>query len=136
MPGFEVWDLIKVPFPYTNRPVRQHRPALVVRVVQSAGAPDLLWVLMVTSVAHRRWALDIDIADFRAAGLPSPSMVRTAKIATIEAVDARRLALCQRHTGRRSCRSWPLCCRHYAKAAHPGSSMRLSAHTNRRHNHL
>ncbi|NHO43383.1 type II toxin-antitoxin system PemK/MazF family toxin, partial [Acetobacter fabarum] len=54
MPGFEVWDLIKVPFPYTNRPVRQHRPALVVRVVQSAGAPDLLWVLMVTSSAHRR----------------------------------------------------------------------------------
>ena len=91
MPGFEVWDLIKVPFPYTNRPVRQHRPALVVRVVQSAGAPDLLWALMVTSSAHRRWALDIDIADFKAAGLPSPSMVRTAKIATIEAVDAQRI---------------------------------------------
>lgn len=91
MPGFEVWDLIKVPFPYTNRPVRQHRPALVVRVVQSAGAPDLLWVLMVTSSAHRRWALDIDITDFRAAGLPSPSMVRTAKIATIEAADAQRI---------------------------------------------
>ena len=91
MPGFEVWDLIKVPFPYTNRPVRQHRPALVVRVVQSAGAPELLWVLMVTSSAHRRWALDIDITDFRAAGLPSPSMVRTAKIATIEAADAQRI---------------------------------------------
>lgn len=91
MPGFEVWDLIKVPFPYTNRPVRQHRPALVVRVVQSAGAPDLLWVLMITSSAHRRWALDIDIEDFGAAGLPAPSMVRTAKIATIEALDAQRI---------------------------------------------
>jgi mRNA interferase MazF len=91
MPGFEVWDLLKVPFPYTNRPVRQHRPALVVRVVQSAGAPDLLWVLMVTSSSHRRWADDIDIDDFRAAGLPAPSMVRPAKIATIEAADAQRI---------------------------------------------
>jgi hypothetical protein len=26
----EVWDIIKVPFPYPDRPVRQRRPALVV----------------------------------------------------------------------------------------------------------
>jgi hypothetical protein len=27
---FEVLDIVKVPFPYTDRPVRQRRPALVV----------------------------------------------------------------------------------------------------------
>ena len=26
MPTFEPWDIIKVPFPYTDRPVRQRRP--------------------------------------------------------------------------------------------------------------
>jgi len=30
MPPFDAWDIIKVPFPYTDRPVRQRRPALVV----------------------------------------------------------------------------------------------------------
>jgi hypothetical protein len=30
MPGFRVWDVVKVPFPCTSRPVRQRRPALVV----------------------------------------------------------------------------------------------------------
>ncbi|WP_331000170.1 type II toxin-antitoxin system PemK/MazF family toxin [Acetobacter garciniae] len=91
MPGFEVWDIIKVPFPYTNRPVRQQRPALVVRVVVADGAPDLLWVLMVTSSAHRQWPQDVVITDFAAAGLPAPSMVRTAKIATIDASDAQAI---------------------------------------------
>ena len=27
---FEVWDVVKVPFPYRDRPVRQRRPALVI----------------------------------------------------------------------------------------------------------
>lgn len=35
MAAFKPWDLIKVPFPYTDRPVRQRRPALVI----SAGDP-------------------------------------------------------------------------------------------------
>jgi hypothetical protein len=26
---FDLWDIVKVPFPYTDRPVRQRRPALV-----------------------------------------------------------------------------------------------------------
>lgn len=91
MPGFEVWDIIKVPFPYTNRPVRQLRPALVVRTAEAAGAPDLLWVLMVTSSAHRQWERDVVITDLATAGLPAPSMVRTAKIATIEALDAQAI---------------------------------------------
>ena len=28
--AFEPWDIVKVPFPYTDRPVRQNRPALVI----------------------------------------------------------------------------------------------------------
>jgi len=95
MPSFEVWDLIKVPFPYTNRPVHQRRPALVVAIPDTPGAPPLLWVLMVTSAANRGWAGDVTISDLTLAGLPAASVVRSAKIATIEATDAERIGRLQ-----------------------------------------
>lgn len=88
MPAFEVWDIVKVPFPHTNRPVRQRRPALVVVTPAAQGVPALLWVLMVTSAANRGWTGDVTISDLTQAGLPAPSIVRSAKIATIEATDA------------------------------------------------
>ena len=88
MPDFRVWDVVKVPFPYTNRPVQQRRPALVVACHYAEGVPALLWVLMITSAAHRRWPRDVEITDLAAAGLPAPSIVRPAKIATMEADDA------------------------------------------------
>lgn len=91
MPGFEVWDLVKVPFPYTNRPVQQRRPALVVGVPVAPGAPELLWVLMVTSAANPGWPGDVAVSDLAVAGLPAASVVRSAKIATIEARDAERI---------------------------------------------
>jgi mRNA interferase MazF len=91
MPGFEVWDLVKVPFPYTNRPVQQRRPALVVAILDAPGGPRLLWVLMVTSAANRGWPGDVTVSDIAAAGLPAPSVIRCAKIATIEGLDTERI---------------------------------------------
>ena len=95
MPGFEPGDVIKVPVPYTDRTVQQRRPALVVSVPDAPGAPDLLWVLMVTSASNRGWPGDVTITDLEAAGLPAPSVVRSAKIATIEARDAERIGRLQ-----------------------------------------
>jgi mRNA interferase MazF len=91
MASFDVWDVVKVPFPYTNRPVQQHRPALVVAHHDSAGSPILLWVLMITSASHRRWLGDIEISDLDTAGLTAASIIRSAKIATIEALHADRI---------------------------------------------
>jgi mRNA interferase MazF len=51
----------------------------------------LLWLAMVTSAVNRGWTGDVTISDLRAAGLPIPSIVRTAKLATIEARIAQRL---------------------------------------------
>jgi mRNA interferase MazF len=91
MPGFEVWDIIKVPFPYTDRPARQRRPALVVAAGELEAAHGLLWLVMVTSAANRGWPGDVLVSDLAVAGLPIPSIIRSAKIATIEARDAERL---------------------------------------------
>lgn len=90
MPHFERWTIVSVPFPYVERPIRQRRPALVV-VAGMGAARDLLWVLMITAAANRGWPEDVAIDDHAAAGLPIPSIVRTAKIATIAAADAQPL---------------------------------------------
>jgi mRNA interferase MazF len=91
MPTFRQGDVIKVPFPYTDRATRQWRPALVVSTGGIEIRHGLLWVAMITSAENRGWPGDIAVSDLRRAGLPVPSVVRTAKIATIEATDAVRL---------------------------------------------
>jgi mRNA interferase MazF len=46
---------------------------------------------MITSASHRRWSGDIEISDIALAGLAAASIVRCAKIATIEAREADRI---------------------------------------------
>jgi mRNA interferase MazF len=95
MPGSDaplgLWDIVKVPFPYTARPVQQWRPALVISAGQPEETPFVLWVLMITSAANRPWQGDVALVDLAAAGLSAPSVVRTAKIATIEITDTERI---------------------------------------------
>lgn len=100
MPRFERWDVIAVPFPYVERPIQQRRPALVV-AERRGGSRDLLWVLMITAAANPRWPEDVAIDDHEGAGLPIVSVVRTTKIATIEARAASRLGtIAGRNTAR------------------------------------
>lgn len=86
-------DVVRVPFPYTDRPVRQHRPALVVTGGPIGDAGELLWVVMITSAENRPWTGDIAIVDLEAAGLPAASVVRPVKIATIERTHAEKLGM-------------------------------------------
>lgn len=85
MATFRQGAVIRVPFPYTDRSTRQHRPALVVSHGEVGDGGALLWVVMITSAENRRWAGDCEIKDFAAAGLPAASVIRPCKIATIEA---------------------------------------------------
>ncbi len=91
MASFRQGDVIKVPFRYTDRSTRQSRPALVVSTGGIEDAHGLLWVVMITSAENRGWPGDVPVNNLAAAGLPVPSVIRTAKIATIEAADAARL---------------------------------------------
>jgi len=96
MPTFSTWDIIKVPFPYTDRPVRERRPALVVSSDGIQEAHGLLWVLMITSAQNRGWTGDVSVSELGSAGLPVASVVRTAKIATIESKEAELIGnLCE-----------------------------------------
>lgn len=88
---FSPGDVVKFPFPYSDRSTRQRRPALVISSADLQRRHGLSWVLMITSAENRGWHGDVDIDDLAAAGLPAPSVVRSAKIATIDSRDAERL---------------------------------------------
>lgn len=91
MPTFLRGEVVKVPFPYTDRATRQRRPALVVSGSDLEADHGLLWVVMITSGENRRWTTDVPIADHAAAGLPIPSVIRCAKIATLDVRDAEKI---------------------------------------------
>ena len=91
MATFSQGDVVKVPFPYTDKSTRQSRPALVVSVPDLQQGHNLIWVVMITSAENRGWPSDVTISALARTGLPAPSVIRTAKIATIDASDAIRL---------------------------------------------
>ena len=91
MRNYRQGDLVKVPFPYTDRNTRQRRPAFVLSNGPVKGRRDLLWVVMVTSAENRGWPGDIAIPDHPSSGLPAPSLIGVAKLATIELADAEPL---------------------------------------------
>lgn len=85
------WDIVVVPFPYANQLAEKRRPALVVSGNGFNRQSGLLWVAMITST-RAPWPGDVPIDDHRTCGLPVPSTIRPAKIATIEASRVLRVA--------------------------------------------
>lgn len=91
MATFSQGDVVKVPFPYTDRSTRQSRAALVVSLPTLEADHGLVWIVMITSAENRGWPGDVAITDLARAGLPAPSVIRPTKVATIDAADASRL---------------------------------------------
>ena len=77
MAVFEAFDVVVVPFPFTDRAAAKRRPALVLSRWEAFGERIGHGVLaMITSAANPPWPLDVAIDDLDAAGLPAPSVVR------------------------------------------------------------
>ncbi len=91
MTRFKSGDVVRVLFPHVETDARRYRPALVVTHEPIGPNGLLIWVAMITNAQRKRWPGDIVIEDHQGAGLPIPSMVRTAKLATLEAASAERL---------------------------------------------
>ena len=80
---FTAFDVVSVPFPYADRLAEKRRPALVISSPKLSHS-GLLWVAMITTAESGRWPSDVGISDLKRAGLPAPSVVRSAKIACID----------------------------------------------------
>lgn len=63
MATFKQGDVIKIPFPYTDRATRQRRRALVISTGDIETAHELLWVLMITSSENRGRPGDVAVPD-------------------------------------------------------------------------
>jgi mRNA interferase MazF len=80
---FAAWDVVVVPFPYSDRFAEKRRPALVISSEKLVEF-GLVWVAMITSAENQAWTCDVSIGHLTLAGLNAPSVVRPAKIACIE----------------------------------------------------
>ena len=74
---FEAFDVVVVPFPFTDRSTTKRRPALVLSDSKAFNKHVGQSVLaMITSARNSDWPLDVEIKDLDSAGLPSASVVR------------------------------------------------------------
>jgi mRNA interferase MazF len=74
---FDVFDVVVVPFPFTERTSSKRRPALVISNPSVFGLEVGHSVLaMITSAKKSEWPLDTPIQDLACAGLSSTSVVR------------------------------------------------------------
>lgn len=81
---FAAFDVLVVPFPYSDRLAEKRRPALVVSTPALESNIGLVWVAMITSAAHSTGFADYEIEDLASAGLSARSILRGGKLATIE----------------------------------------------------
>lgn len=76
------WDVVIVPFPFSNLPGHKRRPALVLSQ-QSFNRRGSTVLAMITTSGHNPWPGDVHLTDLKAAGLNSPCLVRL-KLFTID----------------------------------------------------
>ncbi len=71
----DAFEVVVVPFPFTDTPEKKRRPALVLsrRQFNASGATVLA---MITSARHARWPGDVVLNDPPAVGLKHASVVR------------------------------------------------------------
>lgn len=81
---YKKYDVIVVPFPFSDSPKSKRRPALVLSGLDELdGLTGQSIVAMITSAKNSSWPLDTEIKDLKAAGLPAPSVVRM-KLVTLD----------------------------------------------------
>lgn len=74
---YKIYDVVVVPFPFTDQNTDKKRPALVLSDNESFNEQSESCVLaMITSAKNPDWPLDATIGSIKKAGLSSPSKVR------------------------------------------------------------
>lgn len=77
------WDIILVPFPFTNLTTSKKRPALVVSPNKYNEGEDIVIAFITSKLDNPRKPGDYKIIKWKEAKLPLPSMIRM-KFATID----------------------------------------------------
>ncbi len=73
---YEPFDLVVVPFPFTDSSQTKRRPALVLSQNRFGTLIDHSVLAMITSQKNEPWPLDVVIQNKKQSGLSAPSVVR------------------------------------------------------------
>ena len=88
----DTWQVVVVPFPFTDRATTKRRPALVLSA-KAFNRHGYSVLAMVTSASHQPWPGDTPLADLKGAGLKTPSLVRLKLFTLDNRFIARRLGV-------------------------------------------
>jgi mRNA interferase MazF len=80
---YKPWDIILVPFPFTDLSRNKKRPALVISPENYNKGNDLIIMFITSNLSAFGRPGDYKITKWKEAGFPNPSMTRM-KLATIE----------------------------------------------------
>ena len=72
----EPYDVVAVPFPFTEKAGSKRRPALVLSQKEFNDGSAHAILAMITTQGHSPWPADTDVHDFKTAGLNVPCLVR------------------------------------------------------------
>lgn len=73
---YSTWDVITVPFPFTDKDVSKKRPALVINKPEYQCKTGHVVLLMITSAKNSSWYSDLLLEGLESIGLKTPSVVR------------------------------------------------------------
>lgn len=83
--SIKIGDIVLVKFPFSNQEGTKKRPALVLSLAEVTDRVSLVTIAMITSkVEGLKFPGDCKIEHWQEVGLLYPSLVRFAKVATIE----------------------------------------------------
>lgn len=77
-------DIVLAGFPYAETQRMKYRPALVVSDKSFHEVHGICWVAMITSAENEPWEGDVRVPGGARSGLTKPSVIRPAKIATLD----------------------------------------------------
>lgn len=85
MTNYKLWDILLLPFPFSDLSSSKKRPALVLSTILSKKLPALFIVSMITSQIGTENILgDIQLLHWKEAGLLHESKIRLGKLVSIE----------------------------------------------------
>lgn len=73
----DCWDVVVVPFPFTDKPQSKRRPAVVISRRDFNNRKHHSVMLMITTAKRSQWRSDVPIQDLDEAGLPQNSLAHT-----------------------------------------------------------
>lgn len=77
-------DIVLAGFPYAETKRVKYRPALVISEKTFHAVHGICWVAMITSAENEPWEGDVRVPTGAKSGLTKPSVIRPAKLATLD----------------------------------------------------